>query len=214
MNLKENLVSEVRERRPRRKLLSSVLIATWTIVCGATLYASAQDEASPQIAPADALAEARGIVAQLSASVESVRGQFQKAQKDGDPIKAVCLDDKLTQLEDASSAVASRLSSLEDAVSGNDAVAIAQNSSVMKALGQSAANLTASAKQCIGEEKSAVSVADSLNVVVDPNIVQANVVQSTSLSAGATSGAVQAAAPVVPPSDDMMRGPDDMSPTN
>ena len=74
-----------------RKFFVPSLLATTVVVCGALAASFAQDE-SDTAAPSEALAEAKGIAAQLAASVESVRGQFQQAQKDGDPIKAVILE--------------------------------------------------------------------------------------------------------------------------
>jgi hypothetical protein len=187
------------------------MVATVVLGLGTALFANAQDSDEPN--PSEALAEARGTAAQLMASVDSVRTQFQKAQKEGDPIKAVCLDDKLTQLEDASVAVSSRLESIEEAVKSGNQASLAQNVSVMKALGQSASSLSASAKQCIGDEKAEVGVSDSLNIVIDPNIVQSNVIQGTSLNSAAVAASVQAETPATP-TDDMMRGPIEVSPTN
>jgi hypothetical protein len=189
-------------------------VAVGTLTFGAILFAKAQG--ATEVNPQEALAEGQGIAGQLAASVDSVRSQFQQAQKSGDPVKAVCLDDKLTQLEDASSAVSSRLAGLQEAVNSGDSGAIAQNSSVLKALGQSAANLSASAKQCIGEEKAAVGASDSLSVEVDPNIVQAEVVQGGSLNMASAPGSVQAQTPEAPEltPDDTMKGPIDVSPTN
>jgi hypothetical protein len=218
----KDIHSFVRGGHPLRSFVGRFIfpsvLAAGILTFGTVFWAAAQDESGSVSNPAEALTEARATAAQLSATVDSVRSQFQQAQKAGDPIKAVCLDDKLTQLEDASSAVSSRLSSLQEAVSAGDTAAIAQNVSVMQALGQSAANLSASAKQCIGEEKAEVEVSDSLNVLVDSNIVQADVIQGGSLNvaSAAAAGTVQAETPVAPepPPDDMMRGPIDVSPNN
>jgi hypothetical protein len=189
------------------------LVAVAVLTCGAVINATAQNEKETNPSAADTLAEASSTAAQLAATVDSVRGQFQAAQKAGDPIKAVCLDDKLSQLEAASKTAGGRLESLKASVETGDSGMIARDAAMMKALSQSAANLSAGAKQCVGEEKAVLGISSSLNVVVDPNIVQSDVVQAGSLNMAAVATSVQAGSPVAPP-DDMMKGPIEVSPAN
>ena len=135
--------------------------------------ASASDSA-PEIdpgTPAEKLARARAVLAQMDGASQSISRMLRDARRVNDVVKTLCLDDKLTQMDVAKRSVQDRVESLEAAVSSGNGDRIEHDFAVVSALTERGSALNADAQQCIGEEKGYVG-GSTLEVTTDPTIPQ------------------------------------------
>lgn len=129
--------------------------------------------ATAQLSTAEMLVKARSVLATLDASSQNVSRMLREARAKKDVVKALCLDDKLSQIDVAKRSAADRVQSLEGAASAGNTERAQHDFAVIGALEERANALASEANQCIGEEKGFLG-GSSLQVTVDPTIPQSD----------------------------------------
>lgn len=125
--------------------------------------AFAQDNATePAVAPQDAepaaqtpqemLTSAKGFLPIMDRGAAVVRRQLTRAREQKDVVKALCLNDKLNQIDLAIRTATDRVGGLEAAVSANDVERSRHQYTVILVLRDRVNTLNSEANQCIGEE--------------------------------------------------------------
>lgn len=132
--------------------------------------APAADNASEEnLTPQEMLAKAKGFVPAMDRSATAVRRQLTVAREQRDVVKALCLNDKLNQIDLAARTATDRMAGLESAVGQNDAERAKHQFTVLQVLRERVTTLVSEANQCIGEETGFVGESN-VTVEVDPNI--------------------------------------------
>lgn len=163
----------------RKGVLATGFVTAVAIV-GALGLAAAQQAAPASAPPIDAqseanltpqemLAKAKGFVPAMDRSATAVRRQLALAREQRDVVKALCLNDKLNQIDLATRTATDRLPGLESAVGQNDAERAKHQFTVLQVLRDRVTTLVSEANQCIGEETGFVGESN-VTVEVDPNI--------------------------------------------
>lgn len=153
---------------------------TAVAIVGALGLAAAQETAPGSALPADAesdanltpqqmLAKAKSFVPAMDRSATAVRRQLTVAREQRDVVKALCLNDKLNQIDLATRTATDRMPGLESAVGQNDAERAKHQFTVLQVLRERVTTLVSEANQCIGEETGFVGESN-VTVEVDPNI--------------------------------------------
>lgn len=153
-------------------------------VAGVFGAAYAQDEATPapggdqpsgemrrevQLSPEEMSQEAGRIIAGMETSTRNVRKMLAQAREQRDVVKALCLDDKLTQMDVARRSADERAEALEQAVSRQDKELATHEYTILVVQKERVEQLAAEANQCIGVE--AGFVGDTKVIVdIDPNL--------------------------------------------
>ncbi len=123
----------------------------------------------PVLTPAQMLDEGRTTLERMEIGAENIRRQLRDARQAHDVVKALCLDDKLSQMDVAKRTASERLTGLEGAVQSNNGERTKHEFAVLGALRERGEGLVAEANQCIGEETGFVGES-RVTLVVDPNI--------------------------------------------
>jgi hypothetical protein len=122
-----------------------------------------------QLAPQEMAQEATKILEGMDAARRGVGRMLEEAKEERDVVKALCLEDKLSQMDIARRAAGDRSQSLGESVRLNDQELATHAYSILVVLNERVAQLSAEANQCIGVE--AAFVGDSrVSVDIDPNI--------------------------------------------
>jgi hypothetical protein len=108
-------------------------------------------EAEPTT-PTEMLAAAKAALPAMDRSAQIVRRQLTIAREQKDVVKALCLNDKLNQIDLAIRTATDRVSGLESAVAANDLERSRHQYTVVMVLRDRVATLVSEANQCIGEE--------------------------------------------------------------
>ncbi len=168
----------------RTKLLL-VLVGTLTVGVGVAAAQSAQPEpvavAAPQptappeatLTPAQMFEQAKVSLNQMEAGADTIQRQLREARQARDVVKALCLDDKLTQMNVAKRTAGERVSSLEAASRTGNAERSRHEYAVISALSERAQALSAEANQCLGEDMGYLGES-RLTMTVDPNVADAD----------------------------------------
>ncbi len=138
--------------------------------------AAPESEAPPpaaEVSVAGMLAKGKSVLAALDASSQSISRMLRDARAAKDVVKALCLDDKLSQVDVAKRSAADRVESLDAAATAGNVERAQHDFAVIGALEERANALSSEADQCIGEEKGYVGGA-SLKVTFDPTIPQSD----------------------------------------
>jgi hypothetical protein len=126
--------------------------------------ASAQESTAPataspqqpgeadQLSPAQMVAAAKALLPAMDKSAAVVRRQLTLARQQKDVVKALCLNDKLNQVDLATRTATDRVSGLEAAATANDAERSRHQYTVVLVLNERVNTLVSEANQCIGEE--------------------------------------------------------------
>lgn len=115
---------------------------------GATAPAA---EAEPTT-PAQMVTAAKGMLPAMDRSATVVRRQLTMAREQKDVVKALCLNDKLNQIDLAIRTANDRVTDLENAASANDVDRSRHQFTVVEVLRDRVTTLVSEANQCIGEE--------------------------------------------------------------
>jgi hypothetical protein len=102
--------------------------------------------------PAQMLASAKAILPAMDRSALVVRRQLTAAREQKDVVKALCLNDKLNQIDLASRTATDRVGDLESAANANDVERARHQYTVVQVLKDRVSTLVSEANQCIGEE--------------------------------------------------------------
>jgi hypothetical protein len=98
------------------------------------------------------LASAKALLPAMDRSALVVRRQLTTAREQKDVVKALCLNDKLNQIDLAIRTATDRVGGLESAVNANDAERARHQYTVVQVLKDRVNTLVSEANQCIGEE--------------------------------------------------------------
>jgi hypothetical protein len=156
-------------------------------VIGAAYAQEATAASAPQPAaagtepstPAQMVASAKALLPAMDTSAKTVRQQLTIARQQKDVVKALCLNDKLNQIDLAIRTATDRVGGLESAASANDLERARHQYTVVLVLKDRVATLVSESNQCIGEEtgfvgESAVTVEVVGVPDVDPTEPQTN----------------------------------------
>jgi hypothetical protein len=110
-----------------------------------------QPEAAPQT-PQQMLAAAKAMLPAMDGVAATVRRQLSRAREQKDVVKALCLNDKLNQIDLAIRTATDRVAGLEAAVNSNDAERTRHQYTVIEVLQDRVNTLGSESNQCIGEE--------------------------------------------------------------
>ena len=157
-----------RMRKANRVVLRA--IASAFIVIAACGVAGAQI-APPIVAQLahDQRAEADAILARMETSAANLRRELEAARSARDLVKALCLSDKLSQIEVALRSARDRRSGLEQAIARQDPELANHEFTILDVLRQRVEQLTREASQCIGVD--AYYIGESVvSVSIDPSI--------------------------------------------
>jgi hypothetical protein len=122
-----------------------------------------------QLSPQEELAEADKHLGRMDQAARAVRKQLETARAQRDVVKALCLDDKLSQIDVAGRSAKERKASLGAAVQRNDAELANHEYTILTVLRQRTEQLTAEANQCIGEEAAYLGET-KVSTLIDPSI--------------------------------------------
>jgi hypothetical protein len=98
------------------------------------------------------LASAKASLPAMDRSAAVVRRQLTNAREQKDVVKALCLNDKLNQVDLAIRTATDRAGDLESAVNANDVERARHQYTVVQVLKDRVSTLVSEANQCIGEE--------------------------------------------------------------
>jgi hypothetical protein len=111
----------------------------------------AQPEGEPTT-PQQMLAAAKATLPVMDRSAVVVRRQLTLAREQKDVVKALCLNDKLNQIDLAIRTATDRVGGLESAAGANDLERSRHQYTVVEVLKDRVTTLVSEANQCIGEE--------------------------------------------------------------
>jgi len=127
------------------------LSAAYAQEAGPAPAAPAPADAEPTT-PAAMLAEAKAALPIMDRSALTVRRQLTIAREQKDVVKALCLNDKLNQIDLAIRTANDRVGGLENAAAANDLERSRHQYTVVQVLKDRVNTLVSEANQCIGEE--------------------------------------------------------------
>jgi hypothetical protein len=104
-----------------------------------------------ELSPQQMLTEARGFLPAMDRAAVGVRRQLANAREQKDVVKALCLNDKLNQIDLATRTATDRVAGLEAGVNANDAERSKHQYTVILVLRDRVNTLVSEANQCIGE---------------------------------------------------------------
>lgn len=125
--------------------------------------------AEPNLTPQQMLTQARGFLPVMDRAAVSVRRQLQSAREQKDVVKALCLNDKLNQIDLATRTATDRVSGLEAGVAANDTERSKHQYTVILVLRDRVNTLVSEANQCIGEDVGFVGESN-VTMEIDSNI--------------------------------------------
>lgn len=132
-----------------------------------TIEVTSQQEV--KLTPQQMLETANKYRPEMEKAAYSVRTQLQISRQQRDVVKALCLNDKLNQIDLAIRTANDRITSLTAAVNQNDADRAKHEFTVVQVLRERVNTLVTEANQCIGEETGFVGDQE-LTVNIDPSI--------------------------------------------
>jgi len=138
----------------------SALIAVISLLGAASAQESTSPPTTPsqepgdvnQLTPAQMVAAAKALLPAMDKSAAVVRRQLTLAREQKDVVKALCLNDKLNQIDLAIRTATDRVSGLEAAANASDAERSRHQYTVVLVLNERVNTLVSEANQCIGEE--------------------------------------------------------------
>jgi hypothetical protein len=125
--------------------------------------------AEPTLTPQQMLSQARGFLPAMDRSAVVVRKQLTLAREQKDVVKALCLNDKLNQIDLATRTATDRVAGLEAAANANDAERSKHQYTVILVLRDRVNVLGTEANQCIGEDVGFVGESN-VTMEIDPDI--------------------------------------------
>lgn len=126
---------------------------------------SSESASSPQ----QLLNEAKSYLPVMDRGAAAVRQQLAAAREQKDVVKALCLNDKLNQIDLAIRTASDRVDGLSAAVAQNDAERARHQFTVVQVLRDRVNTLVSEANQCIGEETGFIGDS-TITVEVDDSI--------------------------------------------
>jgi hypothetical protein len=121
------------------------------------------------LSPPEMLRRAREFKPAMERDRQAVHVQAEAAKAQKDVVKALCLGDKLSQIDLAIRTATDRIDALASAVSQNDADRAKHEFTISQVLKDRVAALVSEAAQCIGEETGFVGESQVV-VTIDPSV--------------------------------------------
>jgi hypothetical protein len=134
-----------------------------------TAGTAADTSRTVQLSPEQMAVETDKILAGMDGAAKNVRKMLSDAREKNDVVKALCLDDKLTQIDVAQRSASERSAALRQAVSRQDQELATHEYTILVVLKDRVQQLTAEANQCIGVEAGYVG-STKVTVDIDPNL--------------------------------------------
>ena len=106
----------------------------------------------PELTPPQMLAQARSFLPAMDRAAATVRRQLTISREQKDVVKALCLNDKLNQIDLATRTATDRVGGLEAGVNANDTERSKHQYTVILVLRDRVNTLVSEANQCIGED--------------------------------------------------------------
>lgn len=135
-----------------------IAIAVVGVLGGALAQEATPPPADPQakeaanLTPAQMVEQSKGMMPKLDRSATTVRRQLSQAREQKDVVKALCLNDKLNQIDLAIRTASDRIGGLQAAAAANDQERSKHQYTVILVLKDRVTALVSEANQCIGEE--------------------------------------------------------------
>jgi hypothetical protein len=152
---------------------------------------------SSGVSPAEQMTQAAGHVARIEQASRRVRKMSDEAVRRGqqDMMKAMCLSDKVNQLQALASSAAARQKQHQSAVQVGDQDLANHHFAALGTLRRRAEQLDTEANQCVGEGQ--IFQGDTkLTTTIDPNIADP---EGGNTGGGGTLGPVTGSTPTLPP---------------
>lgn len=127
------------------------------------------DKAPANLTPKQQLARVNQMLNAMRAGRQTVRKMLSEARAAKDVVKALCLKDKLNQIDVTIRSARDRRDKLKGAVEKNDAAQASTDFAICESLNGTARDLVTQANQCIGEE-TGIPGDSELTVDIDPDI--------------------------------------------
>jgi hypothetical protein len=138
--------------------------------------ANVQSAREVEVPPAQQLEIANQYVSRMSQVATTVKNQLEQARSAKDVVKALCLNDKLNQVNVAQRSAKDRAAALQSAVQGNDKDRGRHEFVILGALKDRVDQLGKEANQCIGDEAGYIGESQ-VTLQIDPNIPDNNLDQ-------------------------------------
>jgi hypothetical protein len=138
--------------------------------------ANVQSAREVEVPPAQQLEIAKQYTARMSQVATTIKAQLEQARSAKDVVKALCLNDKLNQVDVAQRSARDRAASLQSAVQGNDKDRGRHEFVILGALKDRVDQLGKEANQCIGDEAGYIGESQ-VTLQIDPNIPNNNLDQ-------------------------------------
>lgn len=135
--------------------------------------ASVQTEREVDLSPEQQLATAREFMTKMDHGATTVRTMLEQAQAARDVVKAMCLRDKLMQIDVAKRSGRDRVLTLQSAVDAKDKDRSRHEFMIMQVLRDRVEQLVKEANQCIGEELGFIGESE-VTLQVNPDIPDNN----------------------------------------
>lgn len=139
----------------------------------AAAAASVQTEREVDLSPEQQLANAKLFMTRMEQGATTVRTMLEQAQAARDIVKAMCLRDKLAQIDVAKRSARDRVLTLQSAVDAKDKDRSRHEFMIMQVLRERVEQLVKEANQCIGEELGFIGE-QQVNSSIDPDIPDNN----------------------------------------
>lgn len=135
--------------------------------------ASVQTEREVDLSPEQQMAMAKGFMAKMDQGSTTVRTMLEQAQAARDVVKAMCLRDKLMQIDVVKRSARDRVLTLQSAVDAKDKDRARHEFMILQALLDREEQLVKEANQCIGEELGFIGESE-VTMQVNPDIPDNN----------------------------------------
>jgi len=135
--------------------------------------ATVQTEREVDLSPDQQLVNAKAFMGKMDQGAATVRAMLEQAQAARDVVKAMCLKDKLTQIEVAKRSGRDRVLTLQSAVDAKDRDRSRHEFMIMQVLRDRVEQLVKEANQCIGEELGFIGESE-VTLQVNPDIPDNN----------------------------------------
>lgn len=122
-----------------------------------------------QLTPQEQLEESQKHIARMEQAASGIRKMLANARKDHDVVKALCLNDKLSQADVAVRSGRERAGQLQAAVTRKDTELSNHEFTILTVLRQRSEQIASEANQCVGEESAFVGDTE-VTTTVSPTI--------------------------------------------
>ena len=135
-----------------------------------TDVSSVRFQNAPRLSEQEQTAQANQIISHMEATGTKVRGMLGNAREKKNPVKVLCLNDKLSQVDVANRAARERHTGLKSAIERHDGELAQHEFTIMTVLRTRTDQLGADANLCLGDEAAFVSGETRVTTSIDPSL--------------------------------------------